>query len=531
MPDPTNEVQLLQRVRALLQQDDLNRALAACRELNSRFPGNAEGWCAASVLACRLGNAGKGVEFADRALSIIPEDGHFLIARASAWVQAGRRDSAMSDAEEAVRLASNDAEILDMAGGVSSRCESFERAAEFYERGIALVPGNSRLHFNLGTVKRFLGDNGAAEASFDRAIELNPDDAEAFQLRSDLRTQSRESNHVDELKQRLGKVSGNWRSEMKLQFALAKELEDLDQHEASFDALKKGADLRRRHMSYRVEKDLATIDEIIGFYSPERLAGITPGRGGSGAIFIVGLPRTGTTLVERILGSHDDVQSLGELNEFALEMTRLVRPLLPGKGEGASLVEKSAGIDFQALGSGYLARVSSRRNTEPRFIDKLPLNFLYCGLIHRAMPDARIVHVTRNPMDACFAMYKRLFRDAYPMSYDLDDLGRYYCSYRKLMQHWHSVLPDVIHEVAYESLIEAQDSVTRDLLSYCDLPWQEDCLKFEENSAAATTASASQVRQPIYRSSVNNWRNYRDQLGHLRQVLANEGVNVDKDSW
>ena len=314
---------------------------------------------------------------------------------------------------------------------------------------------------------------------------------------------------------------------MKLRFALAKEFEDLGMYEESFTSLKQASDLRRRHMSYEVDHDLQTISDVIATYSSKTISEITPGLEEPSPIFIVGLPRTGTTLVERILASHDQVQSLGELNDFALELVQQVKPKLPANSSRSLLVEKSCEIDFFDLGSGYLERVCRRRDSSPRFIDKLPLNYLYCGLIHAALPNAKLVHVVRHPMDACYAMYKRLFRDAYPMSYDLSDLGRYYLAYRELMQHWYSVLPGVIHTVSYEALVGDQDTVTRELLSYCELEFQEACLAFNENPAASTTASALQVRQPVYDSSVNRWRCYERQLGSLSQLLEQAGINLD----
>lgn len=527
MPIPGKEGKLLQEVRVLLQENRLRQAATICHELNENFPQSGDGWCAASVLACRLGNPEKAVEYVNRALALEPENPRFLIARGNAFVHCLNLRAALADAANAAILAASDAEVLDMAGGICSRCNDYETAAVFYEQAIAVFPENHHSHFNLGTVKRFLGDNKGAEESFSRAIALNPDDAEAIQLRSDLRKQTPNNNHVAELKERLDQSIPHWQDEMKLRFTLAKELEDLERYEESFSSLRRASDLRRRHMSYRVENDLETIDKIIETYSSEVVARIIPGSDDPAPVFILGLPRTGTTLVERILDSHDQVQSLGELNDFALELVHQVKRQLSESVTRNLLVEKSRQIDFSQLGAGYLERVSGRRDGTERFIDKLPLNYLYCGLIHAAMPNAKLVHVTRHPMDTCYAMYKRLFRDAYPMSYDLGDLGRYYIAYRRLMKHWYAVLPGVIHPVSYETLVTNQEAVTRELLSFCDLDFQETCLNFEMNPAASTTASASQVRQPIYDASINRWRYYERQLKPLLQTFENAGINPD----
>ncbi len=527
MPDPDNrEGEVLRRVRRLMQENRLREAVSVCGELNSMFPTSGDGWCASSVLACRLGNPEKGVEYVNRALALQPANPRFLIARANASIRCQDRRGALDDAERAASLAPSDSEVLDMAGGICSLCEDYEGAATFYEKAIALSPENHQSHFNLGTVKRFLGDSEGAEESLSHAITLNSSDSEAFLLRSDLRKQTPSNNHVAEISGHLER-SLSWRDEMKLRFALAKELEDLGMYEESFTSLKQASDLRRRHMSYEVDHDLQTISDVIATYSSKTISEITPGLEEPSPIFIVGLPRTGTTLVERILASHDQVQSLGELNDFALELVQQVKPKLPANSSRSLLVEKSCEIDFFDLGSGYLERIRRRRDSSVRFIDKLPLNYLYCGLIHAALPNAKLVHVVRHPMDACYAMYKRLFRDAYPMSYDLSDLGRYYLAYRELMQHWYSVLPGVIHTVSYEALVGDLETVTRELLSYCELEFQEACLAFNENPAASTTASALQVRQPVYDSSVNRWRCYERQLGSLSQILEKSGINLD----
>jgi len=197
-----------------------------------------------------------------------------------------------------------------------------------------------------------------------------------------------------------------------------------------------------------------------------------------------------------------------------------------GVNGNVSLVEQSAKLDFSALGEAYLASIDGRASASRFVTDKLPLNFLYCGLIHKALPEAKIIHVTRNPLDACYAMYKRLFRDAYPMSYDLTDLGRYYLAYRRLMQHWNRLLPDVIYPVAYEDLVANQEATSRSLIKRCDLPWQDSCLRFQDNPAASTTASASQVRQPVYDTSIGKWRHYERELEPLIRILEKSDIEV-----
>ena len=282
-------------------------------------------------------------------------------------------------------------------------------------------------------------------------------------------------------------------------------------------------------MRYGIEGDLETMARIAALYDAEMFRGQASGDDNEEAIFVLGMPRTGTTLVERILASHSSTTAAGELNNFALQLAHLARQQPGVKGDSlkkSALVEISASLDFSQLGKAYIDSTRPLSGRTPRFIDKMPLNFLYAGLIHRALPRAKIIHLQRHPLDTCYAIYKTLFKDAYPFSYTQQELGRYYLAYRELMAHWEAVMPGVIHRVTYEALVDDVERESRRLLEYCDLPWEDGCLRFYENRAASTTASASQVREPVYRSSVGKWRCYREQLQPLRQLLEQSGVDL-----
>jgi len=239
-------------------------------------------------------------------------------------------------------------------------------------------------------------------------------------------------------------------------------------------------------------------------------------------LFVVGLPRSGSTLMDRILCSHPAITSRGESTDLALALMQTAGP----STSKSDLVRQSAQLDFNALGERYCRHLGT--GPALRQIDKTPANFLYLGLIFAALPQARIVHIRRQPMDVCYAIYKTLFRRAYPFSYDLQDLGRYWLAYDRLMAHWRAVLPaDRFLEVDYEDLVANQEAISRRLVAHAGLPWDAACLAFERNTAPSLTASAAQVRQPIYTSSVGLWRQYENQLAPLVALLRQAGIAID----
>ncbi|HUF82826.1 MAG TPA: sulfotransferase, partial [Burkholderiales bacterium] len=320
----------------------------------------------------------------------------------------------------------------------------------------------------------------------------------------------------------------HWRGEVHLAYALAKELEDLERYDESFENLHRGAGLKRRHTRYDLEDDLRIFPALKGAFSLSRMESGGDGYASAEPIFVVGLPRTGTTLVERIISSHSQVQSLGELNSLSLVMMCLVERRLAGaRLRRERLPELAAELPMGELAESYLRDVAAHRGGHPRFIDKLPLNSLNIGLIHLALPNAAIVHVVRDPMDACYAMYKYLFRNGYPFSYDLQELGAYYAAHGDLMTHWRSVLPPGrIYDIRYEDVVEDLPGEARKLVAHLGLPWEPACEAFHDNRNPSMTGSATQVRRPVYRDSVGRWRKLERQLEPLRRALVDGGVAV-----
>src|SRR5690606_24182538 len=296
-------------------------------------------------------------------------------------------------------------------------------------RARALRPDDPGHLYNHATALIALGRLAEAETTLDAVIAKTPGDGDAWYNRATLRRQTPARNHVAALRAQCAATPAASPMQVPLHYALAKELEDLGEHAASFAALKQGADARRRGLRYRVEDDVDTMRLIADAFDAGFFARPHAGHDDARPLFIVGLPRSGTTLVDRILGSHSRVASRGENNDLAMALVQCAGPV----GGKAELVRKSTSLDFRALGERYCRQLPGDGTL--RQLDKTPLNFLYLGIVAAALRQARIVHLRRGPMDACYAIYKTLFRMAYPFSYDLDDLARYWLGYDALMAH------------------------------------------------------------------------------------------------
>lgn len=522
---PSREA-LADEITRWLDAGDLRRALAGCEQLNRSCPEYAYGWYLASFAFRRVRRLEPALAAIERAIALDPVD-RYLLHRGRCQFEARDVAAARVTLAPLSRHEFTIARLHDEAGSLFNMLGDHPTALWHFERAVALEPRDPGFQFNCAALRRYLGDVDGAEAGFDTVIALKPDEYEAYGARAQARTQTPASNHVAQLRSVLERVTEP-AGLVQLCYALAKELEDIGAYADSFAVLERGATTKRRHMRYDVGTDVAIMARIRETYGAPMFDGRIPGHPGGEPIFIIGMPRTGTTLIERILGSHSQVCAAGELNEFSLELVNCVHRLPgPPPASRVDLVSTTARLDFRSLGEAYLRATQPLRDARPRFIDKLPFNFLYAGLIHLALPNARIISVRRHPMDTCYAVYKQLFKDAYPFSYDQVDLARYYVAYDALMRHWDAVMPGVICTVRYEDVVRDVAGETRRLLEHCGLPWEGACLQFHANSRASTTASALQVRRPIYDTSIGRWRHYAQQLEPLRAHLAQAGIDVD----
>ena len=519
---------LMQQFWQLVKEKQYKKADFIAHELLRQYPNNIRSHYAVSYIALILGDGHLALTHIDSALNKECDNGAFIYHKARCLYSLGRVSEAVTAALTVAEKVTDNPELLCAAGTLLSHCEEHNLAYELLQSAVNLDPDNPQYLYNFAAVSRFIGNIDESETVYDKLIDINPQDYEAYYNRSELRRQTDDNNHINEMSSLIERGVKSRRDEILLHYALAKEYEDVNEHKKSFEHLTRGSQLRRSEMHYDVKNDIEVIHKIREIFDSSVFCEPPGGYNNTEPIFIIGMPRTGTTLVERILGSHSEVYAAGELNDFSNELIKLVQT--GNNAEKISridLVEKTRNLNYFALGKNYVASVKSRICRTNHFIDKLPLNFLYTGLIHLALPDAKIIHVKRNPMDTCYAIYKRLFKGAYPFSYDLDELGKYFLAYYSLMDHWNEVLPDRIFQIGYENLVGDQENQTRRLIDYCGLEWQDDCLNFEENTAPSSTASASQVREPIYSSAIQKWKYYKKELAPLTQLFLDAGLTLD----
>jgi tetratricopeptide (TPR) repeat protein len=481
------------------------------------------------IEAYRLVRAGKleqALPFAVRAVrdALACAPGHSFLA--SILMRLGRTSEAEAVVSRAMEFDAGEAAAYDGLAYVSIELGRHERANELYRRATAQSPRTPRYWYNLACSDRSLGRLAEAEESCNRCIALDPAQYPTYLVRSELRVQTPEENHIEELQARLARTGSDSRARTFLAYALAKELDDVGRFDEAFPWFAAAAAARRSQITYDVADDERRLQRIAQAFGRRTCVGAqgheAAGDQASRCIFVVGLPRSGTTLVERILSGLAGVRSNGETDNFSRSLTAV------SKGDG-DMFERAAAADPAAVAAHY-ARLARLGDSQGPVIEKLPANCLYLGAIHRALPDAGILLVSRAPLDSCFAMFRTLFGDAYPFTYDFDELARYYAAYARLVEHWRTVLADRLHEIIYEDLVAEPQLIGAKAARHCGLSWSDAAVDIPSNQSASLTASAAQVRRPIYGSSSGRWRHYRRHLAPLILALRRHGVFLPEDA-
>jgi tetratricopeptide (TPR) repeat protein len=446
----------------------------------------------------KLGRFDDAIKLYQHALTINPDYADAYYNLGTAFLALDRNEDAIEECERALRLDPSKALAHNNIGVALQALGRIEDAGQAYERALQLAPREAAVHLNLAYLRRF-------KAGEPRLMALE--------------NLAEESAMLD---------AG---SQVSLHFALGKAFSDLGQHERSFRHLREGNALKRAQLKYDEKEMLSLLERIRAAFTPELMEQKSGGGCHSDVpVFVVGMPRSGTTLVEQILASHSKVHGAGEIESFyqAMVKYRCRNGINRIAAEFPDFVSAMSPDALRDLGSDYIELTKSAAPaTAERVVNKLPLNFKYVGLIHLALPDARIIHVRRDPVDTCFSCFSLLFTGEQSFAYDLRELGRYYRSYAALMAHWRSVLPPgVMIEVQYEDLVADLEGQARTIIDHCGIPWEDACLAFHKTDRPVKTASSVQVREPVYRTSIGRWRPYETFLQPLIQAL-NAGALED----
>ena len=519
-------------------------------------PAHQSAWNNRGVALQELRRPAEALESFDRALQLRPDYVAALGNRGAALRELGRLAEAVASCDAALALKPDDLSALNNRGAALHELHRLSEAEETYRRVLAAQPNHVTTLNNLGNVLGEMGRADEALAAYDRALECAPKAASTYENKGLLLNELGRSQEAAEVIEQAIRIAPrrvrayyNLTSarrfaagdpllpvmealaadpagqtvtdRIEIAYALGKVYADLAEHDRAFEFYLQGAALKRRQMGYDEAHDLGALERTARAFSAEAMwRGEGVGERSDAPVFILGMPRSGTTLVEQILAGHPKVFAAGEIGDLGEIMAALRSPAR----QAIEFPEGFAALHGPALrraGAAYLARIRAMSPDAPRITNKAPGNFRFVGFIHLALPNAKVIHVRRDPADTCLSGFTKLFARDHPYSYDLAELGRYYRAYEALMAHWRAVLPaGVMLEVRYEDVIADLEGQARRIVAHCGLEWDPACLEFHTAERQVRTASVTQVRQPLYATSIGRWKTYQAHLGPLLEALG-----------
>lgn len=511
--------------RKAVQAKDWRRVSACAREILKRSKNSAEGHFLLGLVEKASNRPARALKAFSKAISLDDKRYDAAIELASQLLRSHRYAEAVTLLQRYESHMNNSPRYLDMAGTIYTNVGLPERGWPLYQRANELQPGVESLQANLAACSVFVGRIDEAKEIYQQLLSKLPNHQRNHYELSRLE-KARDATHIEQMKEILRSTNLAPDKNIYIYYAIGKELEDLEQWDEAFHYYKSAGDAVKTVANYDVATDLDLIEKIIEVCdtdwltegakeTPKDLSEKIP-------IFVVGLPRTGTTLTERILTCHSQVETIGESYFMQIVLNRQ-SAVDTADNMNPAIIEAAAKKDIALIADGYLKAVEYRFGDKVMFIEKFPENFLYLGFIAKAYPHARIIYLKRNPMDACFAMYKQSF---FKYAYTLDDVGRYYVAHGQLLKHWQEILNDRLIAVEYELLVADQERQTRKLLEKLGLEFEEACLNFDQNITASNTASTVQVREKIHTRSVNRWTHFAEHLRPLKSHLETAGIKV-----
>ncbi len=509
-------------VTDLLAQGKLGKAEQLCRKFLQASPTHVEGMRLLADIAVRFGELEDAEFLLESATEFAPDNHQVKIDLVSVLRTRQKFPEALALAEQLANTWPDNLQFKSLYAIERMQLGQYEAAVKLFDEVLEKIPQDAVTLTSRGHALKTWGKPEQAVASYQAAIAANPWHGDAYYALSNLKTyrfSDAERAEMLELQQR-DELEPS--SRVHLAFALGKAFEDDEDYEQSFRFYSQGNQLKRQQSGYDADKMSEELEAQRRFFTPE----VLKARAGAGCpapdpIFIVGLPRAGSTLLEQILSSHSQVDGTLELPNMLAAAQKLRRR---GRVDGArpypELLADLDDAELAAMGEKYLEDTRIHRQDAPFFIDKMPNNFRHIGLIKLVLPNAKIIDARRHPMACCFSGFKQLFAEGQEFSYDLRDIGQYYNDYVALMDHWDEVAPDSVLRVQYEDVVADLETQVRRILDFCDLEFEPACLNFYATERAVRTASSEQVRQPIYDSGIEQWRHFQPYLGELERILA-----------
>ncbi|MGN6057199.1 MAG: tetratricopeptide repeat-containing sulfotransferase family protein [Sphingomicrobium sp.] len=464
-------------------------------------------------LAARIGRWKDAENLLRRAVELAPG---WIAAKANLALvlsRMGRPGEAMELLDQVFAAEPEDISHWNLKAATHGRIGDFDEAIRLYEEVLAKAPAQARVWLSYGHMLKTVGRQPEGVAAYRKAIEIKPTLGEAWWSLANLKTVKFDEADAASMEKALRAPGLSDEDRFHLDFALGKAMHDAGRADAAFDHYSRANALRLKSQPYRPGEITHTVDRCVELFTADAFAERPGGCDAPDPIFIVGMPRAGSTLIEQILSSHSMVEGTSELPDIPILALKL-------GGYPKAILESSAD-ERRALGEEYLKRAGVQRRTDrPFFIDKLPNNWLYVPFIQLVLPNAKIIDARRHPLGCCFSNFRQHFARGQAFTYDLEHVGRYYADYVRLMAHVDAALPGRVRRVIYERMVDETETQVRALLDYCGLEFEPGCLEFYKTERAVRTASSEQVRRPIYREATEDWRAYEPHLGPLKEALG-----------
>jgi Flp pilus assembly protein TadD len=502
-----------------LARNDGQAACASLEKLVTLVPAHTHAHLLLGGIAHAQGRLRDATRHALDAARMLPDDANMIGNVITALLLVGEVVAARDCLQHPAITRCRTGPVLARLASAQQMLGQHPAALDLLDRARAAGLDNPDVRYLRGVQLTFNGRIAQAQSELENCLRMGPTYGRASVTLARLRKQTPEQNHLPYIRAQLQRVVRDSEDHAAFEFAQYKELEDLGDHTAAWAALARGNALMYARLQHDPARERSRIDALIERCDAEFLHARTPtDQAGPQPIFVLGMPRSGTTVLDRILGNHSQVRSAGELGDFSRQL-RWAADHVGVQPVDETILQRARNLDYAQIGRRYLAQTQWRAQGKPYFVDKLPINYLHVGFIQRALPQARILHMTRTPMDVCFSNYKAFFGDGYAYSYDIDALASQYADYRRLLDHWHTMLPGRILDVSYEALVESPEESARAVFDFCGLPFEIEAIDIQRNQTPVATLSTMQVREGIHRQAHDEWRRYATQLEGLQQQL------------